>query len=116
MEYSVDGGNSYLQITSNEILGLSPNTYYVRYKSPQSQATKVIIMQPADPPGQPVDVNRTKTSITHQYVDGCEYSIDGNNWQDSTNLTNLKPGKNIHSISVLKPQVKLWQAVLHQQP
>lgn len=93
MEYSVDGGNSYLQITSNEILGLSPNTYYVRYKSPQSQATRVIIMQPANPPGQPVDVNRTKTSVTLQYVDGCEYSIDGNNWQTSTSFTNLKPGK-----------------------
>ena len=93
MEYSADGGNSYLQITSNEITGLSPNTYFVRYKSPQSQATKVIIMQPANPPAEPVDVSRTKTSITLQNVDGCEYSINGNSWQASTNFTNLKPGR-----------------------
>lgn len=93
MEYSADGGNSYLQISSNEITGLSPGTYYVRYISPQSQATQVKIMQPANSPGQPVDVNVTKTSITLQYVDGCEYSIDGNNWQSGTEFSNLKPGK-----------------------
>lgn len=93
MEYSADGGNAYLQISANEITGLSPGTYYVRYKSPRSEATQVKIMQPAIQPGEPVDVSVTKTSVTLQYIDGCEYSMDGTNWQTSTKFSNLKPGK-----------------------
>ncbi len=93
MEYSVDGGNSYLQISSNEITGLEPGTYYVRYKDPQSVDSSVTVMQPANKPVAPASVNVTKTSVTLKYVDGCEYSIDGVNWQSDTTFEDLKPGK-----------------------
>jgi len=38
------------------------------------------------------DANIGKNSITLTAVDGCEYSKDGTNWQDSNEFTNLLPG------------------------
>ncbi len=38
------------------------------------------------------NANITKNSITLTAVDGCEYSMDGESWQDSSEFSNLLPG------------------------
>ena len=44
-----------------------------------------------DAPAAPTKANATKNSITLTAVDGCEYSKDGTNWQDSPAFTGLTP-------------------------
>ena len=45
-----------------------------------------------DAPAAPTKASATKNSITLTAVDGCEYSKDGTNWQDSPTFTGLTPG------------------------
>ncbi|MBQ9208728.1 MAG: InlB B-repeat-containing protein [Oscillospiraceae bacterium] len=43
-------------------------------------------------PEAPTKSDATKNSVTLTAVDGCEYSKDGETWQDSTEFTGLTPG------------------------
>lgn len=42
-------------------------------------------------PGKPVVVEVTSTSLTLEHVNGYEYSVDGQNWQDGTCFKDLEP-------------------------
>ena len=45
-------------------------------------------------PAAPTIASKTASSVTLNAVAGCEYSIDGVNWRDSTTFDNLVPGQN----------------------
>ena len=50
-----------------------------------------IIKSTPDAPDAPTMASSTKNSITLATVEGCEYSKDGTNWQDSPTFTGLTP-------------------------
>lgn len=93
-EYSIDGENWQ---DSPAFTGLNHGTkytIYVRYKatdvkpaSPSSSKDFSTVTLPA-----PAVSERTPTSITLNVIDGCEYSIDGEIWQDSPTFSDLIDG------------------------
>ena len=72
----------------------SPATVYFKASAPNhSDATGsfTVTVNRATPnaPAAPTTENISASSVTLNAVDGCEYSMDGNTWQESTIFTSL---------------------------
>ena len=98
-EYSCNGVNWQ---SSNIFTNLSPNTTYVfyqRYKatayndsSNASPALRVTTLKESTlTPQPPVLQSKTYNKVVLEKADGCEYSMDGVNWQTSNVFDNLFP-------------------------
>ena len=98
-EYSRNGVNWQ---SSNIFTNLSPNTTYVfyqRYKatdyndsSKASPALQVTTLKESTlTPQPPVLQSKTYNKVVLEKADGCEYSMDGVNWQTSNVFDNLFP-------------------------
>lgn len=98
-EYSKDGTTWQ---GSNVFSSLDPNTqysFYQRYKgttynnsSAASPALKVTTTKECIlPPSQPVLQSETFNKVVLEKVNGCEYSIDGINWQADNVFADLNP-------------------------
>ena len=110
-EYSMDG-TSWQDSTT--FSGLNPNTAYTFYQRVKATDSAVasaasagvtisttadtyvmtITLEIPETPAAPTatDANIGKNSIKLTEVTGCEYSVDGENWQDSTTFSGLLPG------------------------
>ncbi len=97
-EYSVNGTDWQ---KSNEFTGLSPATEYIFYQrnaetgvheaGKKSSGTNITTDKSKQLliPNAPVVENRTKSSITLVATEGCEYSMNGTDWQSSNVFTGL---------------------------
>ncbi|GEM_PF-2255136 len=75
-----------------------------------------------DAPAKPTVASKTYNSITIDVVTGCEYAIDGGNWQSSAEFTGLKGGTkysitqrytetNTHNASSASSEIKVTTAI-----
>ncbi|PWM46823.1 MAG: hypothetical protein DBX47_01780 [Clostridiales bacterium] len=98
-EYSIDGLNWQ---DSNIFNNLFPNkeyTFYQRVKATQTKPASVksegfivkTLKSTVSAPAAPVAESKTDTSVTLSGVTGCEYSMDGNTWQESNIFNGLTP-------------------------
>ena len=97
-EYSNDGATWQ---TGNVFTNLSADTTYTFYQrvkassialvSQVSQGTSVTFKSAQVTPAAPIISSFTDTVVTLIPVNGCEYSVDGVNWQSGNVFTDLSP-------------------------
>ena len=98
-EYSKDGINWQISNTFENLTADKTHTFYQRVKetetvleSEESEALSVKLKKMQSSPSAPLVLSFTDTTVSLLFMDGCEYSIDGINWQASNVFTNLNPG------------------------
>ncbi len=100
-EYSRDGEHWQDSPTFGDLQPGQPYTFYQRVKetetakaSETSEGLTITTEKATVPaPAAPQPAGKTANSVTLQQTPGCEYSSDGEHWQDSPNFENLQPGQ-----------------------
>lgn len=98
-EYSINGTSWQDSTTFGGLSPATAYTFYARYKetdssyaSASSSASISTDKSTPSAPSAPTMASRTDTSITLNTISGCEYSINGTTWQDSTTFSGLSSG------------------------